>query len=279
MSDDSKTAWSARRGVMLGVQAGAYLLFAVFGGVWAGLSVSGADAAAKGVAALPSGVAPALIAAMLFVLCCFHANWPFRATLVDRAIGVIVGLLSVIAVSSPLMSIYGISDVDAGDPMKLRTYPMAKWAAAVAGLLVLLTIVSFARQMARENRSHLIRALSHCVTGGAASISLAGWFYLPYVAVAGRASLSGGAAGAGAGVPAGAGVGSVTPNEVGAGVFIGVVIVMALFAVVLAVASVWWLDELDPDPKTRSPWVGVALLPVMFYGLVVFAAALFLQLV
>lgn len=273
MSEDSKTTWSTKLGVMLGVQVGVYLLFAVFGGIWAGLSVSGADAAAKGIAALSSGVAPALIAAMLLVLFWFHANWPFRATLVDRAIGVIVGLLSVLAVSSPLMSIYGISDELAGDPLKLRTYPMERWAAAVAGLLVLLTIVSFARQMARENRSHLIRALSHCVTGGAASISLAGWFYLPYVAVAGRAAFATGGAGdsTGAGVSANGGV--------SAAVFIGVVVAMVLFAVILAVASVWWLDELDPDPKTRSPWIGVALLPVMFYGLVVFAAALFLQLV
>lgn len=260
MSGEIRNRWGAKRGAMLGVQAFAYVVFVLIGVAWGGFTAGSPDSTG-GATAVPAAVAGAMIVPMLFVLGDFHMYWPFRATLVDRAIGLIAGALSIVCAASPLLSIYGPSDVAAADPLKLSAYPMASWAAAVAGLLVVLTIVSFGRQMARENRSHLIRALSHCVTGGAASISLAGWAFLPYVTIAGRASFAG------------------ASGAVGVGAFLGVVALMVLFALVLAVASVWWLGELDPDPAARHPWMGVAMLPVMFYGLVVFAAALFLQLI
>ncbi|NEG55297.1 hypothetical protein [Bifidobacterium platyrrhinorum] len=234
--------WDAKRGAMLGAQALAYALFIVVGAVW-GVGLSGAGIVANIVA----------LVLMVVVLAVFHWFWPFRASAVDRVIGLVVGLLSIVCVASP--SVGGIiMPLDRGiedSALKLDTYPEARWAAAVAGLLVVLTIVSFGRQMLREERSHLIRALSHCVTGGAASISLAGWYFIPYV-VSGAFTAS-------------------------SAMFAGTVVVMVLFALVLAVASVWWLRELDPDPVQPAPWIGVAMLPFMFYGLVVFAAALLLQ--
>lgn len=254
MSGEVENQWDAKRGVMLGMQAFVYGLFVLIGAVWIGLSASGQSGEGAFIAVTPAAFAPVavLIAA---VLVAFHVFWPFRATMIDRAIGLIAGVLSLVGVSLPLLSIVEPGGDGDADPLKLRAYPMASWAATVAGLLVVLTIVSFARQMLRAERSHLIRALSHCVTGGAASISLAGWAFMPYI-------------------------GATRPSMgVGTGVYVGVIVVMVLFALVLGTASVWWLKELDPAPEDRSPWIGVALLPVMFYGLVVFAAALFLQLI
>ncbi|PLS28753.1 hypothetical protein [Bifidobacterium parmae] len=242
MTGETVSQWNAKRGTMLAAQALAYVLLIVVGAVW-GLAGAGAGIVMQ--------LAGTVLLAVALVL--FHVFWPFRATIIDRVIGLVAGALSLVFVAFPAAGDVimvqddtraALFDTDSGE---------IRWAAAVAGLLVVLTIVSFGRQMLREERSHLIRALSHCVTGGAASIALAGWYFIPYV-VSGGLAVSG-------------------------GLFAGVIAVMALFALMLAYASVWWLKELDPDPAVRAPWVGVALLPVMFYGLVVFAAALFLQIV
>ena len=55
--------------------------------------------------------------------------------------------------------------------------------------------------------------------------------------------------------------------------------VVALALVVLMmVASRYWLKDFDPDPAVPTPWIGIALLPVMLLGLVAFAATLALLL-
>lgn len=243
MNAETISQWNAKRGMMLACQTLAYALFIVTGVIWA---IAGAGAGI---------IADILtIVLMVAVLAVFHWFWPFRATIIDRAIGCAAGLLSIVVVASPAAGnlLVPMSEAIERSPLQYEMHAETQWAAAVAGLLVLLTIVSFARQMLREERSHLIRALSHCVTGGAASIALAGWYFIPYV-VAGAYTLS----------PA---------------LFAGIIVAMVLFALVLAFGSVWWLKELDPDPAIRAPWVGVAMLPVMLYGLVVFAAALVVQL-
>ena len=61
--------------------------------------------------------------------------------------------------------------------------------------------------------------------------------------------------------------------------FVALIVVMVVVALVLAYASVFWCRELDAADNAREPWVGVALLPVMLFGLVVFAAALLIQIV
>ena len=42
-----------------------------------------------------------------------------------------------------------------------------------------------------------------------------------------------------------------------------------LVAVVLGVCSYFWYRDADPEPDARSPWIGIALLPVMISGIVV----------
>lgn len=232
---------------MLGVQALAYAVFVV---------VALAFSAMQG----PSGTTDAagIAVVAVAVLAVFHVCWPFRAGIADRIIGAVAGVLSLACVATALGSkIVPASDAIMGNELTRSTYPMMRWAAAVAGLLVVLTVVAFGRQMARENRSHLIRALSHCVTGGAASISLAGWVFLPYVVAAGHH------AGGSLGMPG----------------YVVLIAVMVVVALLLAYASVFWLKELDPADDARAPWVGVAMLPVMLFGLMVFAAALLVQIV
>ncbi|MBW3094416.1 hypothetical protein KIH75_03440 [Bifidobacterium sp. 64T4] len=232
---------------MLGVQAAAYAVFIVVALL---LSAIGGP--------MSRMVVYGLAAVALVVLVAFHVCWPFRAGLADRIIGVVAGLLSLVFVSTTLgEKLVPSNEKIMNDELLRNTYPMMCWAAAVAGLLVLLTVVSFGRQMLREERSHLIRALSHCVTGGAASISLAGWVFLPYVVVTGQF----------------AGSKAIT------GKFVALVVAMVVVALLLAYASVFWMKELDPAEDAREPWIGVAMLPVMLFGLVVFAAALLVQIV
>ena len=234
-------------GRMLGVQALAYVALVAVALVSASVCGPLGDAVFYGLAAV-----------VLVVLVAFHVCWPFRAGMADRVIGFVAGVLSLIAVATPVSTL--LLPMNArmfASALHRNTYPMARWAAAVAGLLVLLIIVSFARQMLRAERSHLIRALSHCVTGGAASISLAGWVFLPYVVASGQSAVEL----------------MIVPK------FVALVAVMVVVALMLAYASTFWLKELDPDPSVRAPWVGVALLPVMLFGLMVFAAALLIQVV
>ena len=47
------------------------------------------------------------------------------------------------------------------------------------------------------------------------------------------------------------------------------VIVSLLLIVALDVCSYWWNRNADPDPQSKHPWIGIALLPVMISGIVV----------
>lgn len=245
MGGKTTATWNSRQ--MLGVQALAYVVLVGVALVLASVSGSLGDMVFYGLAVVA-----------LAALVAFHVCWPFQAGVADRVIGFVVGVLSLIAAATPMSTLLLPMNAQmVASALRRNTYPMACWAAAVAGLLVLIIIVSFARQMLRAERSHLIRALSHCVTGAAASISLAGWVFLPYVVASGQSAVEL----------------AIVPK------FVALVAVMVVAALVLAYASTFWLKELDPDPAVPAPWVGVALLPVMLFGLMVFAAALLIQVV
>lgn len=177
--------------------------------------------------------------------------WPFRTGKAERAIVVVFGTLSVLAASS--WGWFGeIAPMPDGYTSFLtRTHGLINWAVAAGMLLVALTVVSFVRQMARAERSHLIRALSHGMTGGVAAIAVAGWLFMPDLAAFAM---------------------TASPWHVA--------VIMALLVIGLAAldyASISWMRELDPDPVARAPHVGAALLPVMFSGLVVALLAIAVQ--
>ena len=150
--------------------------------------------------------------------------------------------------------------------MAAKASPWRKrWIAGVGGLLIVLIIVSFGRQMARENRTHLIRSLSHSVVEGVAMIASAGWCFLPVLLPTTHSRAAAMSAASGATVDM---FSNVTTTWVVAA------IVTVLVAVALDRVLVLLAPRRRPRADARSPWIGLALLPVMLTGLAVGLAAL-----
>lgn len=234
-------------GKVLAVQLIAYLLlFTVTVGLQTVMGVS------------QPAVRVVIVTMVALLLLGFQLGWPFRTGWAERFIGLIAGVLSVVcAVTSAASSVfyppYGGRLAAEGKPVM---YTLVRWAACFAILLIVVTIVSFARQMVRAERSHLIRALSHCMTGAVAAVSAAGWCFLPDLVAMGAAS----------------------PDDGLMVEFFVVIGVCAVFAVLFAVCSIPWAREADPAPTARIPWLGIGLLPVMLWGVMVFAASFVMQL-
>lgn len=186
-----------------------------------------------------------LIVAAL-VLAAFVVFWPFRGTMFDRIVTLAFGIASLIFVLMPAPTgEVPPQQTDANG----NVLPWYSWSVAVGLLLVVLVVFSFGRQMARENRSHLIRSLSHAVTSSVASIAVAGWCFLPNL-------------------------GHLLTRNAPAGVI--TVIVLTVLALAMAIAAILWARDADPDPAAIHPWIGTGLLPVMLMGVTVAAATLLL---
>ena len=119
-------------------------------------------------------IIPLIIAAL--TLAAFVVFWPFRGSILDRIVTLVFGAISLIFVIVPFPTSEVPPDQTAADGSVLPWY---SWALAMGLLLVVLVVFSFGRQMAREKREHLIRALSHAVTSGVAALAVAGWCFLP----------------------------------------------------------------------------------------------------
>ena len=105
--------------------------------------------------------------------------------------------------------------------------------------------------MARENRTHLIRSLSHNVVEGVAMIGSAGWCFLSTL------------------LPIRSGENAASAEFAVSPAWTVSVIVSLLLIVALDACSYWWNRNADPDPQSKNPWIGIALLPVMISGIVV----------
>lgn len=198
------------------------------------------------------GVNVVIVAIMVaFVVCS-----PLRDGTVGHVISCVFGAAALLAantswLSTVLFAAYACAGADGSAcPTRLPVWTrMAAWLAAVGALLVVLIVVSFARQMARAERSHLIRSLSHNVLEGMAMISNTGWCFLPVY---------------------------MSLSDAGADNLVMIVsaVVMVLLGLTLAAASRWWMAEADPDEHARAPWVGITVLPVMFCGALIPVAGL-----
>ena len=211
-------------------------------------------------AAKPAAVPFTIIAslAMVVLLVVFS---PFRDGVAGHVIAAIAGLLSAICATTVMLgNVIFPAGLDGGKSFSMEE----AWIAGVGGLLIVLIIVSFGRQMARENRTHLIRSLSHSVVEGVAMIASAGWCFLPVLLPTTHSTAAMSAA-SGATVDM---FSNVTTTWVVAA------IVTVLVAVALTVCSYFWHRDADPEPDARSPWIGLALLLVMLTGLAVGLAAL-----
>jgi len=197
--------------------------------------------------------------ALIALLVAFN---PFRDGVAGHVIAVVAGLLSVVCATTMMLGHAIFPAAEDGS----RNFSMEEgWIAGVGGLLIVLVIVSFGRQMARENRTHLIRSLSHGVVEGAAMIASAGWCFLPTLLPTTHDKAIAVSVAAGAD---GAFVGPTTMTWAIAAV------VVLLVAVALGVCSYFWHRDADPEPNARAPWIGIALLPVMLTGVAVGIAAL-----
>lgn len=189
------------------------------------------------------------------VLVAFLVCWPFRGKMIDRLISLVVGVISMaIALLAlhnvPKRSRYvaiGMNNVDTA------VHPYAFWAVGFVVLLVALTVFGFGRQMVRERRSHLVRALSHSLSSGVAAASVAGWAFLPEVLTHMESGNRGGE----------------TTVELTTSLLFAIVLVLLLSSL----SYLWW-KEPDPDSTVPLPWVGFALLPTMFSGMVVYGVGL-----
>lgn len=178
---------------------------------------------------------------VLFAVCS-----PLRDGVPGRVIAFLAGAVSLCIAGTGLMTdlLSGSGDRAATSIASMTTAREVAWFAGVGGLLVVLIVVSFIRQMAREERSHLIRGLSHSVLDGVALIAASGWMFLPdYMAL----------------------------PDAGADntAMIASAIVVALLFVGLAVASNWWMAEADPDEHAIRPWIGIVVLPTLLSGVLV----------
>ena len=188
--------------------------------------------------------APRVVACLTLVV--FLVSWPLRGTMLDRVVTLLFGAASLMFVTVPFPAGKVPPDQTAADG---STLPWYSWALAMGLLLVMLVVFSFGRQMAREKREHLIRALSHAVTSGVAALAVAGWCFLPDL---------------GAMLAKGTVAGTVA------------LIILIVLGLALAVASTLWVRDADPDPDIRYPWIGTGLMPVMLMGVTIAATALVL---
>ena len=176
---------------------------------------------------------------------------PLRDGVPGRVVALACGAASAFACASPRLGLMLFGDGDGGDAA-LRD--VETWFAAVGGLLVVLVVVSFGRQMAREERSNLIRGLSHSVLDGIAMIAATGWRFLPGLLAAGFSGVMGAA-------------------------WIVACVAVVGVAVVFAVAGATWLTGMDAETGALHPELGMSVLPVMLCGAAVPVAALIVALV
>lgn len=188
--------------------------------------------------------APRVVVCLTLVV--FLVFWPLRGTMLDRVVTLLFGAASLMFVTVPFPAGKVPPDQTAADG---STLPWYSWALAMGLLLVMLVVFSFGRQMAREKRDHLIRALSHAVTSGVAALAVAGWCFLPDL---------------GAMLAKGTVAGTVA------------LIILIILGLALAVASTLWVRDADPDPDIRYPWIGTGLMSVMLMGVTIAATALVL---
>ncbi len=194
----------------------------------------------------------AFAVAAIIVLFAFFC--PLRDGVPGSVTAVVLGFVAMVCASTPLLGqfVFERQGAPHAGVANAQYTSAAAWCAGVAGLLVVLVVAAFIRQMARPQRTDMIVQLAHMVTDGVVSIAASGWCFLPMLF-----------------------------HEVGAADVwrIVCVVVVVAGAVALAVVSRLWYREAQPLPGARAAWVGFGLLPVMLTGALVGIAALVMWLV
>lgn len=128
-----------------------------------------------------------------------------------------------------------------------------QWVAMVAVLLVILVVCTFACQMLRLHRTHVVRSLARSIFNGLNCIAVAGWNFMPTLAAEYAVGLSNGVF-----------------SQVGRKLVIMAVAAVAIMAGLCCSSWLWWSDRLGVS--TSSPdnsWIAVMLTPIMLSGALV----------
>ncbi|MFT8592619.1 MAG: hypothetical protein ABF747_03280 [Bifidobacterium sp.] len=190
----------------------------------------------------------------LVLLGAFVVFWPFKTSDAQGTNLVIEWFGRIVAAIAGLFSLaFSIMELKALlEPAVIggRAKNLLPWAAVFVILAALLIVIDFALQMARKERSHLIRSLSESIFGAIACVSAGAWPFLAFMVV----TLAD----------------SYQQRLAMALVIVGLVAMLALLSVGVA-STLWWRDIKDGDQHT---WIGIAILPVMFAGVVAYLVAI-----
>lgn len=137
-------------------------------------------------AASPVATAKITLTICMLVLLTFLAFWPLHGNMIDRAIALFAGLASTWYATFALKRWLPQSVIMDNDTVSMSKFiaaihPYERWAVSFALILVAATFVTFIRQMLRENRTNLVRNLSHTLTASIACAALPGWLFLPSI--------------------------------------------------------------------------------------------------
>ncbi len=113
----------------------------------------------------------AFAVAAIIVLFAFFC--PLRDGVPGRVTAVVLGFVAMVCASTPLLGqfVFERQGVPHAGAANAQYTSAAAWCAGVAGLLVVLVVAAFIRQMARPQRTDMIVQLAHMVTDGVVSIA------------------------------------------------------------------------------------------------------------
>lgn len=137
-------------------------------------------------AALPIATAKISLTVCMLILLTFLAFWPLQGNIIDRIIALISGIASAWCATLALKGWLPQSVIIDYETVSMSKFiaaihPYERWAVSFALILVAATFVTFIRQMLRENRTNLVRNLSHTLTASIACAALPGWLFLPSI--------------------------------------------------------------------------------------------------
>lgn len=193
------------------------------------------------------------------ILLVFFTLWPLRGGKTDCIIALFAGISSIWCASLSLSGMLPSSVIDSESSVIMNKFiaamrPYERWAVSFALILVTATFVSFTRQMLRKKRTNLVRNLSHTLTACVATAALPGWLFLPSI-IRFMPSLR---------------------NVIGG----YIVTAICIFGIIVfsAMSYIWHKNE-QYDSNCIKPEVGMALLPIMLSGMLIYAAGLGMLLV
>lgn len=207
-------------------------------------------------AILPIATAKITLILCLIIMLTFIALWPLHGNVIDRAIALCAGIASTWFATGVLKGWLPKSVIIDNETVSMSKFiaaihPYERWAVSFALILAAATFVTFLRQMLRENRTNLVRNLSHTLTASIACAALPGWLFLPSII-------------------------SFMPSlrNLNGGILVIVLCIFMLIA--LSGLSYLWVRNNYEEYETGivSHDIAISILPIMFSGMLVYLAGL-----